>query len=57
MNHIIAFRSDRLSKRNSQINKFRTFIFKNFIINQESIVVFNSQSGLSNMNLKSQQII
>ena len=52
MNHIIAFRSDRLSKRNSQINKFRTFIFKNFIINQESIVVFNSQSGLSNMNLK-----
>ena len=30
--HVIAFRSDRLSKRDSNINRFRTTIFKRFIV-------------------------
>ena len=50
--HIATFRSDRLSKRDSKISRFRTFIFKNFVLDKDIFVVFNSMSGLKNMNLK-----
>ncbi|GIR20535.1 hypothetical protein CM15mP35_07960 [bacterium] len=30
--HIATFRSDRLSKRDSKISRFRTLIFKNFVL-------------------------
>jgi len=50
--HVIAFRSDRLSKRDSNINRFRTTIFKRFIVDSRSLVVFNSNSGFNNMKLK-----
>ena len=50
--HIATFRSDRLSKRDSKISRFRTLIFKNFVLDKDIFVVFNSMSGLNNMNLK-----
>ena len=50
--HIATFRSDRLSKRDSKISRFRTLIFKNFVLDKDIFVVFNSMSGLKNMNLK-----
>tara|TARA_Y100001958_G_C21246949_1_gene577792 strand:+ start:5147 stop:6232 length:1086 start_codon:yes stop_codon:yes gene_type:complete len=50
--HIIAFRSDRLSKRDSQVNKMRTFIFKKLVIDKKTLVVFNSNSGFEKMKLK-----
>ena len=50
--HIATFRSDRLSKRDSKISRFRTLIFKNFVLDKDMFVVFNSMSGLNNMNLK-----
>ena len=50
--HIATFRSDRLSKRDSKISRFRTLIFKNFVLDKEIFVVFNSMSGLNNMNFK-----
>ena len=50
--HISTFRSDRLSKRDSKISRFRTLIFKNFVLDKDIFVVFNSMSGLNNMNLK-----
>ena len=49
--HIASFRSDRLSKRDSKVSKFRTFIFKHFVIDKDIIVVFNSMSGSKNMKL------
>ncbi len=52
MLHIATFRSDRLSKRDSKISRFRTLIFKNFVLDKDIFVVFNSMSGLNNMNLK-----
>ena len=50
--HIATFRSDRLSKRDSKISRFRTLIFKHFVLDKDIFVVFNSMSGLKNMNLK-----
>ena len=50
--HIATFRSDRLSKRDSKISRFRTLIFKNFVLDKDIFVVFNSMAGLNNMNLK-----
>ena len=50
--HIATFRSDRLSKRDSKISRFRTLIFKNFVLDKDIFVVFNSMSGLNNMNLR-----
>lgn len=50
--HIICVRNDRLSKRNSRKNKIRTLIFKKFIIDTNSKIVFNSKAGLKNFNLK-----
>ena len=50
--HIASFRSDRLSKRDSNISKLRTLIFRNFILDNNTAVVFNSISGSSKLNLK-----
>lgn len=50
--HIASFRSDRLSKRDSNISKLRTLIFRNFILDNNTTVVFNSISGSSKLNLK-----
>ena len=51
--HIVAFRSDRLSKRDSKVNRLRTFLFKNFILDKKTTVVYNSNSGFKKLNLKS----
>ncbi len=50
--HIASFRSDRLSKRDSSVSKIRTLIFRNFILDKNTILVFNSISGSSKLNLK-----
>lgn len=50
--HIATFRSDRLSKRDSKISKIRTLIFKYFVLDRNTVVVFNSLSGRKNMELK-----
>ena len=50
--HIIAVRSDRLSKRGSNQNFFRMMIFKYFIIDKNSKIVFNSKAGLKRFGIK-----
>jgi len=57
--HIASFRSDRLSKRDSNTSKLRTIIFRNMILDKNTTVVFNSISGSSKLNLKnpSQKVI
>tara|TARA_B100001123_G_scaffold449925_1_gene617504 strand:+ start:1555 stop:2637 length:1083 start_codon:yes stop_codon:yes gene_type:complete len=59
ISHVVTFRSDRLTKRDSKISMIRTFIFKKFIVDSKTVVVFNSQSGYKNMELKggSQHVI
>jgi len=52
IDHIICVRNDRLSKRSSRKNIFRTLVFKNFVIDSNSKIVFNSNAGLKNFNLK-----
>ena len=57
--HIASFRSDRLSKRDSNISNLRTLIFRNFILDNNTTVVFNSISGSNKSNLQnpSQEVI
>ena len=57
--HIASFRSDRLSKRDSSISRLRTFIFLYFVLDKNTIIVFNSISGFNKLNLKNirQEII
>ena len=57
--HIASFRSDRLSKRDSNISNLRTLIFRNFILDNNTTVVFNSISGSNKFNPKnlSQEVI
>ncbi len=57
--HVASFRSDRLSKRDSRISRLRTFIFQYFILDKNTIIVFNSISGFNKLNLKNirQEII
>ena len=52
ISHIVTFRSDRLTKRDSRISMIRTFIFKKFIVDTKTVVVFNSRSGQKHMKLK-----
>ena len=47
--HIVTFRSDRLSKRDSQESRLRTWIFKHFVLEKNVTVVFNSHSGFNRM--------
>ena len=49
--HIIAVRSDRLSKRQSNRKFWRTIIFKYFIIDKNSKIVFNSKAGINKFNI------
>ena len=49
--HIIAVRSDRLSKRGSNQNFLRMFLFKKIIIDKKTIITFNSKAGLTKFNL------
>lgn len=49
--HIIAVRSDRLSKRRSTQSFLRMLVFKYFIIDKNSQIVFNSLSGYKRFNL------
>jgi len=49
--HIIAVRSDRLSKRGSNQNIMRMLVFKYFIIDKNSKIVFNSKAGVSKFNI------
>ena len=51
-NHIIAVRSDRLSKRGSNQNFFRMIIFKYFIVDKSSKIVFNSKEGQTRFGIK-----
>lgn len=51
INHIIAVRNDRLSKRTSKLSKFRTWIFEYFIIDKQSIIIFNSFIGQKKFNI------
>ncbi len=51
--HVASFRSDRLSKRDSNISKLRTLLFRKLILDNNTTVVFNSISGFSKLNLKS----
>tara|TARA_B100000700_G_scaffold319385_1_gene414443 strand:+ start:6299 stop:7387 length:1089 start_codon:yes stop_codon:yes gene_type:complete len=57
--HIVTFRSDRLSKRDSKESHIRTFILKNLILDKKTLVVFNSKTGQRKLNLKgvSQHVI
>ncbi len=58
--HIIAVRSDRLSKRGSNQNILRMFVFKSFVIDKKSKIIFNSTAGFEKFSLKkkySQKII
>lgn len=51
INHVIAVRNDRLSKRTSKLSKLRTLVFKYFIIDKKSTIVFNSNTGQKKFNL------
>lgn len=55
-NHIIAVRSDRLSRRKSNQSKLRMFLFKYFIVDKNSKIVFNSLSGLERFKLNKKYV-
>ena len=51
MDHIVAVRNDRLSKRDSNSSKIRNLIFKKFVINKSKYIIFNSQAGIKKFKL------
>lgn len=51
LDHIVAVRNDRLSKRDSNSSKIRNLIFKKFVINKSTFIVFNSQAGIKKFKL------